>query len=330
MRGFWALILGLFAAVLLLAGRPLAQGGNGISVLYPGDVGIESNPDVIWVERFNEPTLTDLFTRWTDIKSGATMLLSADVPPRSPLSSSLEIPWIGGGVLNGGHLYKTFSPGVDTLYVRYYIKYPTSGMYGHTGIWVGGYNPPSPWPDPNAGSKPVGNDRFSAAAEQKPELGRFEHYDYWMGMHPDAGGTYFGNFLLNNPNVKAPLGQWACVEHMVKLNNPVTASNGERAIWLDGVEVSHLGLGFPNGFWSGGVFTQNPGGSPFGGFQWRNDANLKINWIWLQNYAPYDPVGFTSSIKFAHVVASRSRIGCLASLGVAGAPAPPTGPIVTQ
>ena len=43
-----------------------------------------------------------------------------------------------------------------------------------------------------------------------------------------------------------------CVEHMVKLNNPVTASNGEHAIWLDGVKVSHLGQGFPNGSWTGG------------------------------------------------------------------------------
>ncbi len=31
---------------------------------------------------------------------------------------------------------------------------------------MGGYNPPLDWPNPQAGIKPAGNDRFSAAAEQ--------------------------------------------------------------------------------------------------------------------------------------------------------------------
>jgi len=103
-----------------------------------------------------------------------------------------------------------------------------------------------------------------------------------------------------------------CVEQMVKLNNPVTALNGEHAIWLNGMKVSHLGQGFPNGTWSGGIFTQNPSGTPFAGFQWRNDPNLNINWLWLQNYAPDDPAGFSSTMRFAHVVAAKSYIGCLA------------------
>ena len=127
-------------------------------------------------------------------------------------------------------------------------------------------------------------------------------------MHSDAGGAYWGDFLLNNQTVQAKKGQWTCVEEMVKLNNPVTASNGEHAIWLDGVKVSHLGLGFPNGTWSGGIFTQNPSGTPFGGFRWRSDANLNLNWIWLQNYSPET----SQTLKFAQVVAAKSYIGCLA------------------
>ena len=82
-----------------------------------------------------------------------------------------------------------------------------------------------------------------------------------------------------------------CVEQMVKLNNPVSASNGEHAIWVDGVQISHVGPGFPNGSWSGGIFTQNPAGTPFGGLRWRSDANLNLNYIWLQTYAPNDPAG---------------------------------------
>ena len=81
---------------------------------------------------------------------------------------------------------------------------------------------------------------------------------------------------------------------------------------LNGVKVSHLGLGLPNGNWLGGIFTQSPSGSPFEGFRWRSDASLNLNWIWLQNYSPDDPAGFTGTMKFAHVVAARTYIGCLA------------------
>ena len=302
----------------------VSNNGTGIAALYPGDVGIETNPNVIFVERFDESSLTSLFSRWTDILGGATMTLSTDVPPGSPVPVSLNIPWVGGGVSSGGHLYKLLSPGVDdTMYLRYYIKYPTSGQYVHHGIWTGGYNPPLAWPNPRAGLKPAGNDLFSAAAEQDGGTLRMDHYDYWMDMHLSNDGNYWGNLLLNNPSVLGKEGQWMCVEQMVKLNNPVSASNGEHAIWVDGAQISHVGPGFPNGSWSGGIFTQNPAGTPFGGLRWRSDANLNLNYIWLQTYAPNDPVGFTASMKFAHVVAAKSYIGCLAA-GAPGDTTPPT------
>src|SRR2546430_12796012 len=136
---------------------PLGQApsSTGIAALYPGDAGIENHPDVVFVEKFEENSLTELFNRWTDILNGPTLAFNADVPPGSPGAHSLNIPWIGGGVNNGGHLYKQLMPRIDdTLYVRYYIKYPTSGQYHHEGIWVGGYNPHLPWPKPPARAKP--------------------------------------------------------------------------------------------------------------------------------------------------------------------------------
>ena len=305
---------------------------GGLAALYPGDVGIESHPDVLFVERFEEAALPALFAEWTDVRNGASMAFSADVPPGSPGVQSLTIPWIGGGVSTGGHLYKQLSPGVDdTLYVRYYIKYPTSGTYSHHGLWMGGYNPPLAWPNPEAGVKPSGNDRFSAAAERKPVTGRFDHYDYWMDMHRSRDGNFWGNLLLDDPAVQVATGRWTCVEQMVKLNDPVGASNGEHAIWLDGVKVSHLGPGFPRGRWSGGIFTQDPAGDPFPGFRWRSDAALNLNWLWLQVYAPGELLGVTGQFMFDHLVAARSYIGCLpaatrAGLSVTRKPAVPVWP----
>ena len=199
--------------------------------------------------------------------------------------------------------------------MRFYIKYPAVANYTHSGVWMGGYNPPLAWPNPQAGIRPTGADRFSGSAETFAATGQFDHYDYWMGMHQSGDGNYWGNLLLNDPAVRASAGVWTCVEQMIKLNNPVTASNGERTIWLNGVQISHLGPGSPNGTWSGGIFTQTPGGAPFPGFQWRNDASLNLNYIWLQNYSPDLSAG-AQDMKFAHLVAAKSAIGCLV-------PAPP-------
>jgi Bacterial Ig domain len=288
-------------------------GSAGIAARYPRDVGIETDPAVVFVERFDETTLSNLFARWNDVLNGTAMSFSSDVPTGSPVATSLAIPWIGGGASTGGHLYRQITPALtDTLYLRYYIKYPTLTNYTHSGVWIGGYNPPLAWPNPQAGIKPTGSDRFSASAETFAQTGQFDHYDYWMGMHQSADSNYWGNLLLNNTSVRVAGGQWACVEHMIKLNNPVTASNGEHAIWINGVQISRLGAGFPNGTWSGGIFTQSPSGTPFTGFQWRNDANLNLNYIWLQNYSPDTSAGARQDMKFAHLVAAKSYIGCLA------------------
>jgi hypothetical protein len=288
------------------------QSGAGIAARYPGDVGMENDPSVIFVEKFDDASIDATFNRWGDVKNGSAMRRTSDIPPGSPGGLSLTIPWVGGGVSSGGHLYKVLNPAVtDTLYVRYYIKYPSVGNFHHSGIWMGGFTPVSAWPDPGAGAKPSGTDKFMAAAEQNNVTRLFDHYDYWSNMRADGGGTYWGNFLLNNPSIQAPRNQWACVEHMVKLNNPVSAANGEHAIWLNGVKVSHLGQGFPTGAWSGGIFTQGAGNTPFDGFRWRTSTALNINWIWLQNYSPDDAAGLSSAIMYDHVVAATSYIGCL-------------------
>src|SRR3989454_633120 len=147
---------------------PLPPPAGGIAARYPGDVGIETDPDVIFVEQFEDALLTALFSRWTDVFNGSAMSLSSDVPPGSPGSRSLTIPWVGGGVSNGGHLYKLLLPRVDdTLYVRYYIKYPPTATYQPSGIWIGGDKTPPPPPQPPPRPKHTGGGRGSACRGQK-------------------------------------------------------------------------------------------------------------------------------------------------------------------
>jgi hypothetical protein len=195
--------------------------------------------------------------------------------------------------------------------VRYYVNYNSSAQYGHSSVWLGGHNPPLSYPNPQAGIKPSGNDRFFSGVEPNAfDNDRWFPYTYWKDMRQSNDGKYWGNmFLPGNTSLRMARNRWYCVEAMIKLNSPVTDSNGELAMWIDGEKILHLGKGFPNGYWNGGVFTADPSGSPFAGFQWRSDSALNLNWIWLQNYV----TGTPSSIQFDHLVVAKTHVGCLAS-----------------
>jgi hypothetical protein len=223
-------------------------------------------------------------------------------------------------------LYKRFIPGFDsTIYIRYYVKYPSisNGYFHHEGVWFGGYNPATDWPNPRAGTCGLGSSRLSIAYEpvwQQVNPPGMDTYLYWGDMQSfDGGSTCYGNVMITqgstdygNPALPtAPvvaLDQWMCVEVMIKLNNPVTAYNGELAIWQNGVQVGHWGPGFPNGHWLKDKWYNNPNDPPFQGFRWRTDAMLNINWLWLEFYHD-DPNAPSSYIKFDHLVMANKYIG---------------------
>jgi hypothetical protein len=95
---------------------------------------------------------------------------------------------------------------------------------------------------------------------------------------------------------------------MIKLNNPVTAYNGELKIWQNGILVGYWGPGFPNGHWLKDKWYNNPSDLPFQGFRWRTDANMNINWLWFEFFHD-NPGAPSSSIKFAHLVVAKKYIG---------------------
>ena len=219
-----------------------------------------------------------------------------------------------GGASSGAHLYKNLAADGraqdDTVYLRYYVKYRSPFTPHHNGVWMGGANPPRDWPNPQAGTRPAGDDRFIVATEPVTSTMRLDNYVYWKDMHGDPNGNYWGNDFLQDAGLRAPLDTWMCVETMVKLNDPVTTSNGELAFWINGATKNHLGPGFPTGSWIWDSF--HPGnGSAFPGFQWRTDPALNLNWIWLEHYADNTPAGQESQMQLAHVVAARSYVGCL-------------------
>ena len=314
-RGLPFLVCGLLVCAPAL--------GQGIAQNYPGDVGIEQHPAVIFTENFEAATLNDVFSGWNTTQNGAGMSFMTDIPADSSGIQSLEMT-VTGGENTGGYLYRTLA-GYDTVYVRYYVKFPVDTWDIHHFVWLGGYNPSTPWPQGGAGVRPDGDERFTSGIEPSGG-GRWDFYTYWMGMHASPGGNFFGNDFNPDPPVPVVEGDWTCVEFMIKLNEPVTASNGEQAFWIDGVLGQQLGPGFPNGNWVWGGFFPDPSGEPFEGFQWRNTSDLDINFLWLEYYVTTAPSGATYGTMFDDIVLATEYIGCLQPDSTdTEAPDPPTG-----
>jgi hypothetical protein len=283
---------------------------DGISKGYPHDAGIENDPGVLYAEKFDDG-MKNIVSRYTAVYNADGMSLDTDVPDSGTANNSLKMTNTGGKN-TGGHLFRNFPAGFDsTIYVRYYIKYPSvsKGFIHHQGIWFGGYNPSTEYPNPQAGTCGLGSSRISIANE--PVNGKMGSYLYWGEMQSDPNGNCWGNDMINGSNTSQDItwDKWTCVEIMIKMNNPVSASNGELRMWQNGVETGYWGPGFPKGSMRYGKFTANSNGQPFKGFRWRTDANLKINYVWIEFYDDKSPADVSHYIKFDNLIIASKYIG---------------------
>ncbi len=311
----------LVGAPILLSPSSLYGQQAGIASKYQGDAGIENDPDVIFVEHFEEGSLVTMKSRWESVKAPQIMSLSNDVPPGSAGNNSLLMTHVGGKG-TGGHLYRRLLPGYEQLYARFYVKFdPNSYGIDHFGTNMGGNNPPTRWPAVKAGYKPAGDRQFWTGVEPYGSAWRWDFYTYWMGMRTNPDKRFWGNDFINDRNLKVERGKWICVELMIKMNDPVTASNGEQALWIDGEPwirdgqvISHFGKGFPRGRWVWDSFLPDPKGRPFEGFPWRTTKELNINYLWVYLYITKAPRGHVSKVWFDHIVVAKKYIGPISPL----------------
>lgn len=309
----------------------LPEGNNGLAAKYPGDKGIEKDPSVVFVEKFddgpgyeilNPIALQLIFSRWDTVKGKEIMSLSNDIPQGSADERSLLMTHEHGQ--ESGYLYRRLLPGHERVFVRYYVKFDTEcAPLHHFGAWIGGYNPPTAWPQGGAGTRPSGTDRFMTGVEPYTDDWAWDFYTYWQGMHAHGGGgKYWGTtFLVYGLKPFVEKGKWVCVETMVQMNNPVTSSNGSQAFWVDGKLfrrdgqiVSYFGPGFPRGEWTGGWWKPDSNSdSAFEGFQWRSVEELAINFLWIQAYRPKTPKGSISKLWIDNIVVANEYIGPISS-----------------
>lgn len=298
-----------------MAGLCPAQERAGIAERYPGDKHIEQDPDVLFVENF-EDDLPQVVGRWSDVKNTPGIEQSPDTPAHSSGSRSVRLTCIGGEN-TGAHFYKSMVSLSDepVLHLRYYVKYVDStSQYHHAGGRLGGYHPAVPYPLGGAGIRPKGDDKFTVALEpfQRSKPPRHQFYNYWVGMKPGGDGKYYGNVLLMEEPAMSPVvyDEWMAVEIMVKINTP-GMTDGEVAAWVNGRKVAHYRPGYPVGR-HGSTFTPGAGTDVFPGIDFRNVAALAVNFIKLEFYSSRTQPGQTSVLMYDDVVVARSYIGPLA------------------
>lgn len=303
--------------------------GGTISSRHPGDVGIETDPDVVWVENFEEASVNDFTARYDDFKNAPGMTLDGDVPSKSSGHASIRLTASGTGA-NATDFYKNLSPGYEELFVRYYAKYQAGVAWHHTGVWIGGYNPPLLYPSPHAGEKPNGDDRFSVSfepMEQNVSTPRMDFYNYWMKMHswmdtPMGSTAYYGNTLIHRTSVTAAE-SWKCIEIHIKLNpDPTSRAGAELGLWMDDASIRQFTDASPLGYWikdkfcpegvDGSECTNYP--PPQGttliplDLQYRSTSDLKLNAFWPQNYITDNSTG---SVFYDDMVVAKTRVGCI-------------------
>ena len=303
-----------------------AGGGTLLSDRYPCDQGIGSDPDVAWHEDFEAASVAAVTARYNDYKNSAGMALVPDKPSQSCGAASMKLT--AGGATDATDLFKKLlkadSSGYDELYVRWYVKYQAGGTWHHTGVAMGGLNPPSNFPSGQAGIRPIGDDRVTFSMEpvwgSSPNL-RYDFYDYWMKMHTCSGcGTnYFGNALISQNSFTVNEDLWDCFEVHVTLNTDMgSAAGAELEVWKNDALIQRFPETGAIGYWvqdhycpagaDGSECNFSPSAPGPLDIQFRSSAALKLNYLWVQNYIT-DPS--TASAWFDDVVVAKTRIGCL-------------------
>lgn len=321
--------------------------GSGLAAKYRGDRGIKRDPAVVFVEDFRGGTLADAATRWTDIsnRNGKVLHFSEDVPEGNTSPWSLRMT-ATRNVDSGGHLYRTFHPGYDRLFLRFYVKFAPDAGFNHHFVSLGGEIDPAKYAIGRAGLRPV--NRWNTGIEPAASTqhgdraaiippGIWHFYTYWPEMRswqsPDGKAlndknAYYGNNFEPKTPAPVPRGQWICVEIMVKMNSSPDSYDGEQAVWIDGKLLGRFARGTMKGHWDRALFRVDPLGEPFEGFRWSRDLRAKVNKLWLSHYVSSESAfprtdkyaaehpGFlvntqTQTVWFAAIVAATEYIGPL-------------------
>jgi len=198
-----------------------AQGQIGIGSQYPGDVGIEKGPAVIFAEDFGSGDLS----QWEGGHGRTCAKVTSD--PANVHSGRFALEWRVPKNDTGGHIYRWLKPGYDEIHARVYWKLAEDWCVTKMHGWgISAAKPEISVPG-NAGRRADGTNKFCAIVDAPHR--NLSLYVYYPEQKSEYGDR-FGTGVAMEP------GHWYCVEVMQKANTP-GRSDGEMALWVDGKEV---------------------------------------------------------------------------------------------
>jgi hypothetical protein len=234
--------------------------GQGLAARYPTDIGIASDPAVIFADDFESyDSGPDLATRWTNVYQLSNVRIAAESGGFAGGSKALEftVPVTRSEISNS--VSKNISPELDVLFLRYYAKYDASfdvlGSSHNGGVISAHYCCPGQRSDGfNKFLVSYEASRFAAAKANPGELNAYVYHPdmrdvYGDHFHPTGliapfaskSPFSFGPDFVPRPEVTPVRGRWYAYELMVKANTP-GRRDGRIALWLDGTLIAE----FPN------------------------------------------------------------------------------------
>lgn len=231
------------------------------------------------------------------LKEGRARLISAPALAHSGQGAIQFTAVDRDGAESGVGATAWFGPdGYDQVHFRRYIKFAEDydqGNLHHVGGGLAGVAGGNRYRGMGtAGLRPQGDDYFLSDFEpwcdwrRIPPPGYMFLYTYWMDMHRDRDGNYWGNMLgpAEDDRIVLKRNRWYCLEHMIRANTPGEA-DGELAAWIDGELYIH-----------------------YRGFRWRTTDAVKLKRFNVGLYV--HQATKDNTVWYDDVVLSTGYIGC--------------------
>lgn len=325
-------VVGACACDLVVRPAPAAPAPAGdsasatLAAQHPGDRGLGQDPAVVFYD-FQEGDLDALFARYTEIKNKPGIALVDDHPTGSPSGYSMQLT--AGAGNPQAYVFRSLAPS-DELYFRFYAKWVGAGPWGHTGVYIGGSNPPLKYPFPHAGQRPTGSDFFWLSLEPNAQglNAPLDLYMAWMQMRSwkaaNAGPhDFYGNTVIHKEDFWVRSDKWTCYEVHLKLNpDPASATGAVLELWENDAQVRRFDDKEPRGYLVRDKFCPWDADDKFCSTykparpteppvpldqRWRNTPDLRIDYLWMENY---NTAPAASAFRLASVVVAKRRIGC--------------------
>jgi hypothetical protein len=296
---------------------PLPEGDAGIAAKYPGDVGIEKDPAVVFYDGFEDySTPADLHKTWSLVIHEANIRF-VDEPANvhhGKRAIEFTVPQAQNGISVG--MNKMLREERDVLFLRFYSKYEKGfDQRGscHSGGMISAHyylngETATPGVPADGLNKFLAN--FETERGQSPAPGALNIYLY----HPEQRGRFgdhvypsgkvvpsvgppasFGPNFVPRPDFIPELDRWYCYEYMLKANT-AGQRDGRIACWVDGKLIAD----WPN-------------------LRLRDFNSLKIDCFGVALYI--NPNNIRANKKwFDDVVAATSYIGPMVEAKTAGQP----------